>query len=183
MKNNIIPGTLYREKKNPENTFFVSKFSCWDDGEVISGYTNNGIEKTYKKKYFCSHFIVDKPNYSSIEEHILPFLTQTPELNEILNRLCRRFHPGGYFHVGDIVYGTKCICYYIPHYDYDHDLIDYPMKITDIREINSYSTAKLILMEGVYKIRQDSELSIPMYQDRYSNIDAYACLRRYDMPY
>ena len=174
--------SLYRCKTDNSVTFLLDE----SDEEYVSGYLKDGIAKEYSKKYFDKNFVLEKFDYSSLDKHIMQYITTVPELSPVLKQICRRLHPGGYFHVGDIVFGTENIGYYSPRdKDYGSGLIDYPMTITEIKRVTDSSTAYIIGMCPNYNIHDmvNKTLYIPMYQDRYSKIDAYACLRRYDLPY
>lgn len=174
--------SLYRCKTDDSITFLLDLGES--DEESVVGYLKDGITKSYTKKYFDKNFVLEKFDYSNLDKHILQYITTVPELSPVLEQICRRLHPGGYFHVGDIVFGTENIGYYSQR-DYDFRLIDYPMTITEIKRATDSSTAFIIGMNPNYEVYElvNKTLYMPMYLDRYSKIDAYACLRRYDLPY
>ena len=174
--------TLYRNNKNSEITFFAVCHSTYKE-EEITGYLRDGTEKVYKLKYFKKNFTPVLPDYSVLEKHLLEYINQVPEVESVFQQILRRLHPGGYFHVGDIVYGTKEIGYYASHHRLE-ELISIPLEIVEIIKANEDSTTtRFIVMKQKHSISREEKLCIPIYQDRYSKIDAYACLKRYDMPY
>lgn len=179
----IKVGDLYRNIKDNSITFLVDDDDPYDDS--VYGYLKNGVSKSFSKKYFNKNFVHEQIDYSVLDKHIMQYITTVPELSSIRDQICRRLHPGGYFHVGDIVFGTENIGYYSSKpYDFRH--IQYPMKIIEITLAVDSSTVYIIRMEPVYDCNPENynkDLYMPMYQDRYSKIDAYACLRRYDLPY
>lgn len=182
----IKTEALYRRKNNPEETFLAYEIQTTyltggKEKITVSGFLKNGESKSYTKEYLLKNFIIDLPDYGPMKEHIVQYSDQVPAVKKLFRQLCRRFHPGGYFHVGDLVYGTDSIGYYSTDTRYDR-LIELPLKIIDIQSMPS-STAKIIVLESKYGTIETQRVCIPMYQDRYSEIDAYACLRRYDMPY
>ena len=178
----MIKDGFYRNKKDDKMTLLITQS---DEGEdYIEGFNEKGIVKRYKRKTFLSKYKLENPSYLGLEKHLIQYANQVPEVSAVIQQILRRLHPGGYFHVGDVVFGTKEIEYYIQE-NRMGDLLEVPLEIIDISKLSGYGNMVYIIsLKSIYNTRpSDKAMCIPMYQDRYSKIDAYACLRRYNMPY
>lgn len=180
----IKANYLYRKKNNPEKTFLVTNIEFDLDKVKVVGYTNKGFRKYYDISYFKRNFIQEKElDYSNYKDNLLQYAEQVPEIKSVLEQICRRLHPGGYFHPGDIVFATQEIGWYLRGNPTKDDCLDSPYVIKDIIQVEESLTTYIVILEAQFNTRKSENLCIPMYQDRYSRNDAYACLRRYDMPY
>ena len=175
-------GELYRDKSNPENTYLLSSVDEYT--KTCIGFDKKGKIKELKIETFKKRYSVIKPDYSNLEKHLIQYALQNSEVSLVLQQILRRIHPGGYFHIGDIVFGTQEIGYYT-NVRRCEDLIELPLEIVDILNCAG-GMAYLVMLKSLYTNRKEDKndlICLPMYQDRYSKIDAYACLRRYNMPY
>jgi hypothetical protein len=125
-------------------------------------------------------------NYEKIEfdiERLLPSLLQYLSDSSLYSKLeiiARRLHPGGYFQVGCTVFIASPL--FLDENDLRRATIcEKSYKITNIRPSETIPLLSILTLESVYYRKETIE--VPMYLDRISEVDAYSCLRRYDMPY
>lgn len=181
MKNDISvrPGQLWKNKKSG-NTLLIEDIVSYSSSEKVEIQCLTSTGK-YKVIYLggLKNYELVRFDLTSLVPNFLEYAKYDATLRNGIETIARRLHPGGYFHVGDYVY--------IVSFEFIRDSIsfrnpmEHPYKITDISPDKEIPLVEILKLESVYYAKQI--MTIPMYRDRISSVDAYSCLRRYDLPY
>ena len=170
---------LFRSKKDPDKTFLVYEE---DFRGKLLGVNSDGISKSYTTQYLNKNFEPEIPDYSKFGDQLLRLAQEDPVLLQSLQQICRRLHPGGYFHKGDKVFAVKKYPFFETKDRDIQDLINWPLEIVDFIDSKT-STVRLMILNPLYRTDNSIVYRIPIYLDGYYEVDAFACLRRYNMPY
>jgi hypothetical protein len=175
-------GQTWKNKKTGEIVFVLDQIITYGSkqesivkvldsgGQQLSDIKTENFQKNYEKIEF---------EVERLLQSLLQYLSDS-SLYSKLEIIARRLHPGGYFQVGCTVFITSPL--FLDVNDFRRaSSCEKPYKITNIRPSETIPLLRILTLESVYYRKETIE--VPMYLDRISEIDAYSCLRRYDMPY
>lgn len=182
----IKHGQTWKNKKTGKIVFVQDQITNYGSSEIKTivkvldseGQQLSDIKaETFQKNYEKVEFEIER-----LLPSLLQYLSDT-SLYSKLEVIARRLHPGGYFQIGCTVFITSPL--FLDEsdlrYGYAASTCEKPYKITNIRPSETIPLLNILTLESVYYRKETIE--VPMYLDRISEIDAYSCLRRYDMPY
>lgn len=179
-------GQVWRNKNTGKTVFIqdeVANFSTSgsrhsdvvvldDKGQKQMAINSKDFRKDYEKVDF---------DINRLLPSLLQYLSNTnTSIYRSLEVIARRLHPGGYFQVGCIVFIIS------PLFLCETDLrygqtCEKPYEIINIYPSVDVPLLNFLVLESKYY--QKDTIEVPMYHDRISEVDAYSCLRRYDLPY
>jgi hypothetical protein len=180
----IKHGQTWKNKKTGKIVFVQDQITSYGSSEVKAvvkildseGQQLSDIKvETFQKNYEKIEFEIEK-----LLPSLLQYLSDT-SLYSKLEVIARRLHPGGYFQVGCTVFITSPLFLDDSDLKYAASTCEKPYQITNIQPSNTIPLLNILTLESKYYRKETIE--VPMYLDRISEIDAYSCLRRYDMPY
>ena len=175
---------VWIEKKTGKTVFIESlrtSYSSKGNKDYVCILNRNGKrEEDILESTFLKNYEKVTPDYNKLLPAFLDFAMNDKELKRKLMILARRLHPGGYFHVGDVVYVTSPLCLNLDDFRYGRCL-ERPYQIESINPEGSIPLLSIITLRSIEW--HDEQIRVPMYADRFIPTDAYTCLRRYDMPY
>ena len=180
----IKHGQTWKNKKTGKIVFVQDQINIYGSSEVKTIVKVLDSEGQQLSDIRAETF---QKNYEKVEfeiERLLPSLLQYLSDSSLYSKLeviARRLHPGGYFQSGCTVFITSPLFLDESDFKYAGSTCEKPYKITNIRPSDTIPLLNLLTLESIYYRKETIE--VPMYLDRISEIDAYSCLRRYDMPY
>ena len=187
--NYVFSGETWKNKSTGEIVFVRDVRTSWSlksDKETTTVIILGGTGKK-RRDIILSRFLrsYEKivPDYKSLIPGMIDLIINDPDspLQKEVQKLARRLHPGGYFHEGCYVYIVSPIVLDPTDFRYGSN-IDRSYLIEKITEDSSIPLLYNLELRSQYW-NMGEKITVPMYLDRFIEIDAFTCLRRYDMPY